>query len=64
MLVADNRTAHGSPENVLFERKLGASAVEEIARIQNAIALAEEDLKQIDALNAQASRLEKKLPAK
>jgi DNA repair exonuclease SbcCD ATPase subunit len=36
----------------------------EIARIQNAIALAEEDLKQIDALNAQASRLEKKLPAK
>jgi chromosome segregation ATPase len=36
----------------------------EIGRIQNAIALAEEDLKQIDALNAQASRLEKKLPAK
>jgi len=36
----------------------------EIAHIQNAIALAEEDLKQIDALTAQASRLEKKLPAK
>ncbi len=33
----------------------------EISRIQNAIALAEEDLKQIGALNAQASRLEKKL---
>ncbi len=33
----------------------------EIGRIQNAIALAEEDLKQIDALNAQAARLEKKL---
>ena len=36
----------------------------EISRIQNSIALAEEDLKQINALNAQASRLEKKLPAK
>ena len=36
----------------------------EIARIQNAIALAEEDLKQIDALNAQAARLEKKLPVR
>jgi chromosome segregation ATPase len=36
----------------------------EIARIQNAIALAEEDLKQIDALSAQSSRLEKKLLAK
>jgi len=36
----------------------------EMARIQNAIALAEEDLKQIEALNAQASRLEKKLPAR
>jgi chromosome segregation ATPase len=34
----------------------------EIGRIQNAIALAEEDLKQIDVLNAQAARLEKKLP--
>ena len=36
----------------------------EISRIQNTIALAEEDLKQIIALNAQAQRLEKKLPAK
>jgi hypothetical protein len=36
----------------------------EISRIQNAIALADEDLKQINALNAQASRLEKKLPVK
>jgi len=36
----------------------------EIGRIQNAIALAEEDLKQIDTLNAQAARLEKKLPSK
>jgi hypothetical protein len=36
----------------------------EIGRIQNAIALAEEDLKQIDALNAQAARIEKKLPSK
>ena len=36
----------------------------EILRIQNAIAMADEDLKQISALNAQAQRLEKKLPAK
>ena len=36
----------------------------EISRIQNTIAMAEEDLKQISALNAQAQRLEKKLPAK
>ena len=36
----------------------------EISRIQNAISLADEDLKQINALNAQASRLEKKLPVK
>jgi len=34
----------------------------EISRIQNAIALAEEDLKQIYALNAQAAALQKKLP--
>jgi len=34
----------------------------EISRIQNAISLAEEDLKQIYALNAQAQRLQKKLP--
>jgi len=33
----------------------------EISRIQNTINLAEEDLKQISALSAQASRLEKKL---
>jgi chromosome segregation ATPase len=33
----------------------------EISRIQNSIALAEEDLKQISALSAQVSRLEKKL---
>jgi hypothetical protein len=36
----------------------------EIARIQNTIALAEEDLKQINALNAQAQHLQKKLPEK
>jgi len=33
----------------------------EISRIQNTIALAEEDFKQINTLNVQASRLEKKL---
>jgi chromosome segregation ATPase len=36
----------------------------EVSRIQNSIALAEEDLKQISALNVQAERLEKKLPVK
>jgi hypothetical protein len=36
----------------------------EISRIQNTIALAEEDLKQIYALNAQAQRLQRKLPIK
>jgi hypothetical protein len=35
----------------------------EISRIQNTIALAEEDLKQINALSVQASHIEKKLPA-
>jgi chromosome segregation ATPase len=35
----------------------------EISRIQNAIALSEEDMKQVSALSAQAQRLEKKLPA-
>ncbi len=34
----------------------------EISRIQNSVALAEEDLKQISALSAQAERLQKKLP--
>jgi chromosome segregation ATPase len=43
------------------EAATGSSA--EISRIQNTIALAEEDLKQISALNAQVSRLEKKLQA-
>lgn len=36
----------------------------EVSRIQNSIALAEEDLKQISALNAQAERLQKRLPVK
>lgn len=35
----------------------------EISRIQNTIAMAEEDLKQIQTLNAQAQRLQKKFPA-
>jgi len=36
----------------------------DLSRIQNAIALADEDLKQISALNAQAERLQKKLTVK
>lgn len=36
----------------------------EISHIQNAIGLTEEDLRQIHALDAQAQRLEKKLPTK
>jgi chromosome segregation ATPase len=35
----------------------------EISRIQNAISLTEEDIRQIHALDAQAQRLEKKLPS-
>jgi DNA repair exonuclease SbcCD ATPase subunit len=47
-------------------RDRGAAPVggTEIARIQNTITQAEEDLKQINALNAQAQHLQKKLPAK
>jgi chromosome segregation ATPase len=41
-----------------------ATSGAEISRIQNSIVLAEDDLKQISALNAQASRLERKLPAR
>lgn len=36
----------------------------EISRIQNSLALAEDDLKQLTALSAQAQRLQKKLPVK
>ena len=46
------------------DREAAPVSSAEISRIQNTIALAEEDLKQIYALNAQAQRLQKKLPAK
>ena len=46
------------------DREAGPLGSAEISRIQNSIALAEEDLKQISALNAQAQRLQKKLPSK
>jgi len=46
------------------DREAAPVSSTEIARIQNTIALAEEDLKQINALNAQAQHLQKKLPAK
>lgn len=47
------------------QRDRGAApGAAEISRIQNSIALTEDDLKQINALNAQASRLERKLPAR
>jgi regulator of replication initiation timing len=36
----------------------------EISRIQNSLALAEDDLKQLTTLSAQAQRLQKKLPAR
>ncbi len=36
----------------------------EISRIQNSLALAEDDLKQLTALSAQAQRLQKKLPVR
>jgi chromosome segregation ATPase len=46
------------------DREAVPASSAEISRIQNAIAMAEEDLKQISTLNTQAQRLEKKLPAK
>jgi chromosome segregation ATPase len=46
------------------DRQSAPASSPEISRIQNAIALAEEDLRQIQALDAQAQRLEKKLPVK
>jgi len=46
------------------DREAGPLSSAEISRIQNSIALAEEDLKQISALNVQAERLQKKLPVK
>lgn len=46
------------------DREAAPLSSAEISRIQNSIALAEEDLKQISALNAQAERLQKKLPLK
>lgn len=41
-----------------------ATSAAEISRIQNSIALAEEDLKQLNVLNAQAALLERKLPVR
>jgi len=46
------------------DRSSSAVSSPEISRIQNALALADEDLKQVHALNAQAQRLEKKLSGK
>jgi chromosome segregation ATPase len=46
------------------DREAAPVSTTEISRIQNAIALAEDDLKQINALNAQSQRLQKKLPVK
>ena len=46
------------------DRPSSAVSSPEISRIQNAIALADEDLKQVHVLSAQAQRLEKKLTAK
>jgi len=46
------------------DRPSSAVSSPEISRIQNAIALADEDLKQVHALSAQAQRLEKKLSGK
>lgn len=43
------------------DRQSASVSSPEISRIQNAIALADEDLKQVHALNAQAQRMEKKL---
>jgi DNA repair exonuclease SbcCD ATPase subunit len=46
------------------DRPSAPASSPEISHIQNAITLTEEDLRQIHALDAQAERLEKKLPSK
>lgn len=46
------------------DRPTAPASSPEISHIQNAITLTEEDLRQIHALDAQAQRLEKKLPSK
>lgn len=46
------------------DREASPLSSADVSRIQNAIAMAEEDLKQISALNAQTQRLQKRLPAK
>lgn len=46
------------------DRETSPVSTAEISRIQNSIALAEEDLKQISVLSAQAERLQKKLPSR
>jgi|SRR5579871_2290952 len=46
------------------DREASPVSTAEISRIQNSIALAEEDLKQISVLSAQAERLQKKLPSR
>jgi len=45
------------------DRQAAPASGNEISRIQNTIAMAEEDMKQLQALTAQAQRLQKKLPA-
>jgi DNA repair exonuclease SbcCD ATPase subunit len=47
--------------NASRDHGAGTVGTAEISRIQNSIALAEEDMKQISALSAQVARLEKKL---
>jgi chromosome segregation ATPase len=63
--IADQYRALTAALDARRERQAGAPLGEaEIARIQNTLAMTEEDLRQINALNAQASRILKKIPSR
>jgi DNA repair exonuclease SbcCD ATPase subunit len=63
--IADQYRALTAALDARRERQAGAPVGEaEIARIQNTLAMTEEDLRQINALNAQATRILKKIPSR
>ena len=57
-VLENRRGPEGTPGTAI------STAGPELARIQNSIAMAEEDLRQLNTLNAQALRIQKKLPLK
>jgi chromosome segregation ATPase len=57
-VLENRRGPEGTPGSTI------SGAGPEMTRIQNSIAMAEEDLRQLNTLNAQALRIQKKLPDK